>query len=82
VQQPSERVDHDPNTAAWGLWPTVNHPEIGEVRVDGLPIHLSETDWEMRRGAPCLGEHNEEIFVGLLGRDLTELDDLRAEGVV
>jgi crotonobetainyl-CoA:carnitine CoA-transferase CaiB-like acyl-CoA transferase len=82
VQQPSERIDHDASTAAWGLWPTVTHPEMGEVRVDGLPIHLSETDWGLQRGAPCLGEHNEEVFVGLLGRDPAELDQLRAEGVV
>ena len=34
VQQPGERVDHDPDTE--GLWPTVTHAAIGEVRVDGL----------------------------------------------
>jgi benzylsuccinate CoA-transferase BbsF subunit len=82
VQQPSERIDHDPNTAAWGLWPTVQHRDMGSVRVDGLPVHLSETDWRIECGGPCLGEHNEEVFVGLLGRDPAEIEDLRAEGVV
>jgi benzylsuccinate CoA-transferase BbsF subunit len=82
VQQPPDRIDHDPNTAAWGLWPTVTHPEMGEVRVDGLPVHLSETDWAIRRGAPCLGEHNEEVLVGLLRRDRAEVEALHAEGVV
>ncbi len=82
VQRPSERIDDDPNTAAWGLWPTVVHPEMGSVRVDGLPVHLSETDWGIERAAPCLGEHNEDVFVGLLGRDPAELEELRARGVV
>jgi benzylsuccinate CoA-transferase BbsF subunit len=82
VQQPSERIDGDPNTAAWGLWPTVVHAEMGEVRVDGLPVHLSETDWGIERGAPCLGEHNEDVFVGLLGRDAAQLEALRTAGVV
>jgi benzylsuccinate CoA-transferase BbsF subunit len=82
VQQPSERIDEDPNTAAWGLWPRVTHPQMGEVRVDGLPVHLSETDWCIQRGAPCLGEHNKVVFVGLLGRTDVELEDLRAAGVV
>jgi crotonobetainyl-CoA:carnitine CoA-transferase CaiB-like acyl-CoA transferase len=82
VQRPSERIEADPNTAAWGLWPTVAHPEMGEVRVDGLPVHLTETDWGIEHSAPCLGEHNDEVFVGLLGRDPAELDELRAAGVV
>ncbi len=82
VQRPEERIDRDPNTAAWGLWPEVEHTAIGKVRVDGLPVHLSETDWEIARGAPCLGEHNERVFGGLLGLSGEELAKLRAEGVI
>ena len=48
-----------PGTAEWGLWPTVHHREMGDVRVDGVPVHLSETDWTIERGGPCLGEHND-----------------------
>ena len=44
------RIDNDPNTAAWGLWPTSHHTLMGDVRVDGLPVHLSKTDWEIARG--------------------------------
>jgi crotonobetainyl-CoA:carnitine CoA-transferase CaiB-like acyl-CoA transferase len=62
VQTPEERIDHDPATAEWGLWPTVEHSEMGRVRVDGLPVHLSRTDWEIKRGAPCLGEDNDYVF--------------------
>ncbi|HUP75744.1 MAG TPA: CoA transferase [Acidimicrobiales bacterium] len=82
VQRPSERIDHDPETAAWGLWPTVSHPQMGEVRVDGLPLHLSLTDWHMETGAPMLGQHNRDVFCGLLGIDDTELDELHAAGGV
>src|SRR5690606_18027474 len=62
VKLPAERVDDDPNTAAWGLWPEVGHSAIGRVRADGLPMHLSETDWRIERGGPCLGEHNELVY--------------------
>ena len=82
VQTPRQRVDEDPNTAAWGLWPTVSHPEMGEVRVDGLAVHLSETDWAIERGAPTLGQHNEQVFGGLLGVSNEELEQLREEGVI
>ena len=82
VQRPHERIDHDPNTAAWGLWPTVQHSAMGAVRVDGMPVHISETDWTMERGAPCLGEHNERVIGGLLGRSAEDLERLRAAGVI
>ncbi len=82
VARPQERVDLDPNTAAWGLWPTVSHREMGDVQVDGLPVHFSETDWVLERGAPCLGEHTEEILVRLLGRTPAEVASLHAEGVL
>ncbi len=82
VQRPQERIDQDPNTEAWGLWPTVKHRDMGEVRVDGLPVHFSETDWRMERGGPCLGEHNEEVFGGLLGLSAGEIASLAEEGVL
>jgi len=82
VLSPRERIDEEANTGTWGLWPKVVHSEIGEVRVDGLPVHLSETDWEMRRGAPCLGEHNQKVFGDLLGYSSAELDAFREEGVI
>src|SRR5215208_6911386 len=73
VQTPEQRIEHDANTSAWGLWPEVEHAEMGRVRVDGLPVHLSETDWRIRRGAPCLGQHNEYVFGELLGLSTREV---------
>jgi crotonobetainyl-CoA:carnitine CoA-transferase CaiB-like acyl-CoA transferase len=82
VQRPEERIDRDENTAACGLWPEVEHSAIGRVRVDGFPAHLSETDWSIERGAPCLGEHNERVFGGLLGLSSAEIGALREGGVI
>jgi len=80
VQIPGERVDHDPDTE--GLWPTVTHTAMGEVRVDGLPVRMSRTPWRIETGAPCLGEHNEAVFGRLLDLSVAEVAQLRAEGVV
>ena len=82
VRAPQQRIDEDPNTSAWGLWPTVSHTEMGEVRVDGIPLHLSETDWAMERGAPCLGEHNRDVFGEMLGMGEEEIGEMEREGVI
>jgi crotonobetainyl-CoA:carnitine CoA-transferase CaiB-like acyl-CoA transferase len=82
VARPGERIDQDPSTAAWGLWPTAHHTKMGDVRVDGLPVHLSKTDWKIERGAPCLGEHTELVLGRVLGLSPDDVAKLRAEGVV
>jgi benzylsuccinate CoA-transferase BbsF subunit len=82
VQKPEERVDKDRTTGNFGLWPTVKHTAMGEVRVDGNPVHLSETDWSMERGAPCLGEHTDQVLTELLGLSPDEVSELHREGVV
>jgi crotonobetainyl-CoA:carnitine CoA-transferase CaiB-like acyl-CoA transferase len=82
VQKPPERIDHDAATAEFGLWPKVRHTKMGEVRVDGLPVHFSRTDWKIERGAPCVGEHTDEVLSELLGYDADEIARLHEEGVV
>ena len=82
VQKPQERIDLDPSTEGFGLWPTVQHTAMGDVRVDGQPVHFSETDWEYPRAGPCLGEHNEEVLTRLLGFTADEVANLAEEGVI
>ena len=82
VAEQAERIDADPATQRWGLWPSVRHTEIGDVRVDGMPVHLSETDWVIARGGPCLGEDNRFVFGELLGLADSEIDELAAAGAI
>ena len=82
VLKPGERIDIDPSTGTFGLWPTVTHPEIGEIRVDGQPVHFSETDWHYDRSGPCLGEHNEKVLTELLGFTSEEVVKFQEEGVL
>jgi benzylsuccinate CoA-transferase BbsF subunit len=81
VAMSEDRIDHDPDNAAWGLFPGVNHPEIGSIRVDGIPAHLSATDWNITHGAPMLGQHNRQIFCDLLGVSDDEFAVLQQAGV-
>lgn len=82
VQKPAERIDHDPGTSERGLWPEVLHTKMGRVRVDGLPVRFSKTDWKIEQAAPCVGEHTDEVLASLLGYDADEIARLHAEGIV
>ena len=82
VARSEDRIDRDVATRDWGLFPTVVHSAMGEVRVDGLPVHLSRTDWVVARGAPCLGEHNDLVYGELLGLDADARAALHADGVI
>jgi benzylsuccinate CoA-transferase BbsF subunit len=82
VAMPEDRIDHDPRTSGWGLWPWVHHDEIGDTRVEGVPVHLSETDWSITRGAPCLGNDNEHVYGTLLELSPDEIADLSSRGVI
>jgi crotonobetainyl-CoA:carnitine CoA-transferase CaiB-like acyl-CoA transferase len=82
VATPEDRIEHDPRTSEWNLWPWVHHDEIGDVRVEGIPMHLSETDWSIARGAPCIGNDNDFVYGELLGLAPGEIAALRDRGVI
>ena len=82
VLKPEERIDLDPSTGDFGLWPTAHHTAMGDVRVDGQPAHFSKTDWKIERGAPCLGEHTQEVLARVLGLDDRDIAQLREEGAI
>jgi CoA:oxalate CoA-transferase len=60
----------------------VDHPVLGETIEPGFPIKFSETKGELTEPAPLLGQHNEEVYAGLLGLSRDEVDGLRKEGVI
>jgi len=60
----------------------VDHPETGKVTYPGAPFKMSEASWKIRQPAPLLGQHNEEIYCGLLGYTKEELVKLREGGII
>jgi len=55
---------------------------FGRLKTTGTPLKLSETPGRVRSLAPSPGEHNEEVFVGLLGHSRDDLARWEAEGVI
>ena len=72
----------DPQVQAREMFVERDHPTYGRLKLTGSPLKMSETPGRVRTLAPMPGEHNEEIFCGLLGHSKDELARWRAEGVV
>ncbi len=56
------QVFADPQIQAQEMVIDVDHPGHGAVRMLGFPIKLSATPCRLRRSAPALGEHSDEIL--------------------
>ncbi|GAC1395151.1 MAG: CaiB/BaiF CoA-transferase family protein [Mycobacterium sp.] len=82
VKSPAERIDGDPDLAAMGMFPTVEHPDIGRVRVEGIPMQFSATPWHITTSGPRLGQHNHDVLCGLLGHSDDELAAWSERGVI
>jgi crotonobetainyl-CoA:carnitine CoA-transferase CaiB-like acyl-CoA transferase len=72
----------DPQVQAREMFVERDHPIYGPVKMTGTPLKLSETPGQVRWLAPMPGEHNEAIFVGLLGYSRDDLARWQAEGVI
>jgi crotonobetainyl-CoA:carnitine CoA-transferase CaiB-like acyl-CoA transferase len=84
VRDPTESVA-DPRVVARGETLPVVHPEFGEIeglRTIGVPIVFSENDAPGLAAAPTLGQHNDEIYGGLLGYGSERVEQLRRDGVI
>jgi crotonobetainyl-CoA:carnitine CoA-transferase CaiB-like acyl-CoA transferase len=60
----------------------IDHPAAGRLLYPGAPFVMGQTPWSIRRPAPLIGQHNEEILCGELGLTQQEFQALAAEGVV
>ena len=75
-------IANDPHYAARQDILVVDDPTIGPVRMQAVYPRLSDTPGRIRRGAPKLGEHNQEVYGGLLGLSAAEIAELQAQGVI
>lgn len=65
-----------------GLRVDMPHPLGGSAPVVASPMRMSGTPVEYRLAPPMLGQHNEEVMKGLLGKSDAELHALRDAGVI
>ena len=72
----------DPQMAARAMVEELQHATVGPMRVLGTPLKLSETAASIRTPPPRLGEHTASVLTSEAGVAATELEALRAKGVI
>jgi len=77
-----KEVFEDPQVRHRELRVDIPHPAGGTAPVVASPMRLSQTPVEYRIAPPLLGQHNDEIYRGLLGKSEGELAKLKSAGIV
>jgi formyl-CoA transferase len=59
-----------------GFFTELDQPGVGRLRLPGMPSRYGNSHWALRRPAPHLGEHSEEILCGELGLSRDQVNAL------
>lgn len=81
IYRAPEMLD-DPHFKARDAIVSVPHPDFGTLRMQNVVPKLSETPGAVRTPSPGLGEHNEDVYCGLMGMSRERFAALEAEGVI
>jgi crotonobetainyl-CoA:carnitine CoA-transferase CaiB-like acyl-CoA transferase len=70
-----------PQLSIRGYWEKVAHPELGaDITYPGAFTQLGWGSASIRRRAPLIGEHNEEVYVKEMGMTKKDLALLKQAG--
>ncbi|HAL46227.1 MAG: CoA transferase [SAR202 cluster bacterium] len=83
VENVVDMMVHDEQLKHRGYFVDAWHPDrsIGTLRTEGPVAKFSETQGEIRRTAPLIGEHNEYILGEILGVSTKRMQKLQDAGV-
>ena len=71
----------DPQLKHRNIWRELSHAELEKFDYEAPPFNLSETPAELHP-SPLLGEHNRDVFGGILGLSDGEIDALTQQGAI
>ena len=79
----TQDIVEDEHFRAREVWQTVDHPEVSDKIVyPSAPFKTTGDAIRIRRRAPLIGEHNDEIFQGELGLSRSQITALKEAGVI
>lgn len=78
-----DRVVADPHiSGARDMFPEVNHPVAGKMRLTGNALKFANEDTTPTAPAPTLGQDNETVYRQFLGLSNEQIAKLQADGVL
>jgi crotonobetainyl-CoA:carnitine CoA-transferase CaiB-like acyl-CoA transferase len=79
-----KEILQDPQLKSRGMIQELQHPLSGPtgVKAAGFPIRFYELSADFPAPAPLLGQHNEEIYLGLLKLSKEEFEELKKEKII
>ena len=72
----------DPHFKAREAIVTTQHPRFGALQMQNVAPKLSATPGSIRSPAPELGQHNDEVYIELLGMGADRYAQLKKQGVI
>jgi formyl-CoA transferase len=72
----------DPHFKARDAIVSVPHPDFGELKMQNVAPKLSETPGSVRTPSPTLGQHNDEVYLGLLGLEMARYQELKERKII
>jgi CoA:oxalate CoA-transferase len=75
-------VMHDPHMHERGFLEEIEHDEIGRLVVPNSPLRFHGAEPTHATPSPKLGQHNDEVYGGLLGLSGAEIAELRESGAI
>ena len=77
-----DQVASDPHLRSREMIVEVEQPVSGKVKLSGSVYKMSKTPGDRKMPVPAVGEHNEEIYGGLLGIDAAQMKQLQEESII
>jgi len=77
----TEDLLKEPQFRERGFWTEASHPVVGKLTYPGRPALSTELQWEIKKTAPLLGEHNREVYASL-GYTKEDMVKLREGGII
>jgi len=79
-----EEALEDPQLTSREMIQEAVHPVYGKtgLKTSGFPVKFSETKADFSLPAPYPGQHNEEIYMGLLGLSRDDMERLKEEEII
>ena len=75
-------VENEHISAVRNMFPEIEHPSLGKIRVTNQAIKMSAGDPAPQCPPPLMGQHTEEILCGELGYTPEKVSELAGNGII